>query len=117
MACWPHILRESGFHEHADDTKTSDGLKRAKSMQTGVLALAEHHLNMRHPQVATNFARTIQNTIGPSTTYGSSCATNKGECSRKLYGCTSIKAANGWNSRIRDYDTDGRMGRWTKITM
>ncbi len=105
------------FHEHAKDTKTSNGLKRGNVMQTGILPIAEHQLNMRHPQVATNFARSIKNKVGPSSTYGSICATDKDKRPRELYGGTSTTAANRWNSRMKQVDTDGRMGRWTKVTM
>ena len=67
----------NGFDEHADDIKTSDGLERCKQMDISIVAITEHHLNMRHQQVSSNFCRSIKAKLGPTTTYGSSCATDK----------------------------------------
>ena len=74
----------NGFDENANDTKTNDGLRNAKELQVSILAIAEHHLNMRNHQVANNFKNAIRKKMGPSTTYGSSCATDKEEQPRKL---------------------------------
>lgn len=106
MICRLLLQNANGFEEFADDTKTNVGLKRAQRLQVGALSITEHHLNMRHPQLPVKFSKTIKYKIWPSTTYGSSCITDPNKDTRKLYGGTSITAANGWNSRICEYDTD-----------
>ena len=98
----------NGFDENADDTKTNDGLRNSKDLQVSILTIAEHHLNTRHQQVVNNFTNAIKTKLGPSMTYGSSCATDKNEYPRKLYGGTSITASNGWNARICERNTDGK---------
>ena len=50
----------NGFDENTNDTKTNDGFQNSKDLQVSILVIAEHHLNMRHQQVATNFTSAIK---------------------------------------------------------